>query len=115
MDYCLVKYSAARHLIKEGDILLFRGTGIISRMVKIAGGGLYSHVGIASKYVDKTNHESKIECLEFKEWIGSRAVSLETYVKNKPAIIDVFRAIPEIKTNVFLCKTRRFHYADQAF
>lgn len=105
MDYCLVKYSAAKHLIKEGDILLFRGTGIISRMVKIAGGGLYSHVGIASKYLDKTDHEYKIECLEFREWIGSRAVSLEMYVHNKPAVIDVFRPLPKIENNVYICKT----------
>lgn len=74
--------------IKEGDILLFRGNSIVSRFINVYGGGLHSHVALASWH---NGGSGILECLEFKEWKGSRATLLETQVKQNDGLIDVFR------------------------
>ena len=87
-NHVKVKYSIAESLIEEGDILLFRGTGLISSLIKIAGHGNYSHIAIASK------HDNYWEAIEYREWYGGRTVHLENYIrecqKNKTEI-DVYR------------------------
>ena len=41
-------YGDWKHLIKEGDVLLFKGAGIYSRFIKVSGDSQYTHVGVAS-------------------------------------------------------------------
>jgi hypothetical protein len=87
-------YSEAKELIQEGDILLFRGKTVFSWLIMRASDGLYSHVGIASWVFNDKNEKVELEVIEFKEWKGSRAVSLENYVAQWPGRIDVFRPNP---------------------
>ena len=82
----ILPYSEAVPLIQEADILLFRGKGIISWLIKRYGSGVHSHVGIA--HWDNDN----LQCVEFREFKGGRSVSLKTQVDNSPFGIDVFRA-----------------------
>ena len=82
-----VPYSDAveQHLIHEADVLLFRGAGVSSWLIKRYGGGVHSHAGMA--HWDGDN----LECVEFREFKGGRAVSLKTQVETHPDNIDVFR------------------------
>jgi hypothetical protein len=81
-------YKDAYFVLEEGDILLFRGTGFISALIKIAGEGEYSHVAIVSR------HNGTWEAVEFREWYGGRTLDLQNYIiestKNKVEI-DVYR------------------------
>jgi hypothetical protein len=82
-------YRKARDILKEGDVLMFRGRGIASFFIKGAGSGHYSHVAIASANI--FNGRIFWECVEFREWKGGRTVGLERYVGDNPGIIDVYR------------------------
>lgn len=90
-----VPFDTARRILREGDVLLFRGTGIVSSLIKRAGQGKYSHVGVASAVRD--NGDKIWECVEFREWNGGRTVNLERYVEQLPNQIDVFRPKSSIK------------------
>lgn len=85
-----IKYAQAKELIQEGDILLFRGSGIIGTLIKRYTGGVHSHVALAHKDGDI------LECVEFREFMGGRSVSLKSQVDNAPLSIDVFRPVKSI-------------------
>ena len=88
-------YQEAKSHIKEADVLLFRGEGLISWLIKRYGSGVHSHAAMA--HWDGDN----LECLEFREFKGGRGVSLERQVETHPDNIDVFRATPIISINEF--------------
>ena len=85
-----IKYDQAKELIKEGDILLFRGSGVIGFLIKRYTGGVHSHVALAHKDGDV------LECVEFREFMGGRSVSLKSQVDSSPLNIDVFRPVKSI-------------------
>ena len=85
-----IKYDQAKELIQEGDILLFRGSGAIGFLIKRYTGGVHSHVALAHKDGDI------LECVEFREFMGGRSVSLKSQVDNSPLNIDVFRPVKSI-------------------
>ena len=85
-----IKYNQAKELIQEGDILLFQGSGIIGFLMKRYTGGLHSHVALAHKDGDI------LECVEFREFMGGRSVSLKSQVDGAPLSIDVFRPVKSI-------------------
>jgi len=85
-----IKYDQAKELIQEGDILLFRGSGAIGFLIKRYTGGIHSHVALAHKDGDV------LECVEFREFMGGRSVSLKSQVDNSPLNIDVFRPVKSI-------------------
>lgn len=80
-----LSYTKAKPLIHEADILLFRGSGIVSDFIRRAGEGLYTHVAIASW------HSSHLECVEFREWKGGRTTRLSRQVEQYSNLIDVYR------------------------
>lgn len=79
---------AVKH-IEDGDVLLFRGNTWVSYFINRASEGLYSHVGIASW--SNGNKEPILECVEFREWKGGRAVNLYLQMLANHGQIDVFR------------------------
>ena len=85
-----VPLSVAERYLAEGDVLLYRGQGFISHIIAKAGRGDYSHCALLSKKCDEW------ECLEFREFIGSRATPLSNEVKLNPNRIDVFRPISPV-------------------
>lgn len=87
-----IKFNEAKFLLNEADILLFRGNGIFSSLIKRASVGLYSHVGLASLWTSEKH--SQWECVEFKENYGGRSINLERYVRTHSGLIDVYRATP---------------------
>lgn len=94
MNYHYISYHncVARDLIQEGDVLLFRGSGLISRLIKIASQGPYTHVGLASWVYDSLGNRAYLECVEFREWKGGRAVNLQKQIELHNQKIDVYRA-----------------------
>lgn len=74
----------AKPEIKDADLLLFRGKGIVSRIIRSFGRGKYSHAAKASWI------KGELFCLEVREWRGGRAVTLSSQVQKFPGQIDVF-------------------------
>lgn len=104
-EYIKVPFKQAKNILKEGDVLLFRGSGIISDLIKIAGAGAYSHVAIASCVNDEW------EAIEFREWLGGRSVNLHNYLLDSfrdKSYIDVYRST-DIYTSLF------FDYINKKF
>lgn len=89
---------ASKH-IKEGDILLFRGVGLVAKFIMVYGGGKYSHVGLASF---SKNGRSIIECVEFREGKGGRTVNLEHQVELHDGLIDVYRPASHYEKITFI-------------
>jgi len=89
-------YEEALKHIKEGDVLLFRGRGIISWLIKRYSSGVHSHAGVAH-WDGET-----LECIEFREFKGGRAVSLKSQIESHPDNIDVFRALENIQYDEFV-------------
>ena len=91
----LVPYHEAKTYIKEADVLLFRGEGLISWLIKRYGSGVHSHAAMA--HWDGRN----LECVEFREFKGARSVSLKSQVETHPDNIDVFRPAHILHHNKF--------------
>ena len=87
----LVPYEAALPQIKEADVLLFRGEGLMSWLIKRYGGGAHSHAAMAHW------DDDDLQCVEFREFKGGRAVSMKSQVETHPDNIDVFRAADLIR------------------
>lgn len=91
----ILPYSTAKPLIKEGDVLLFRGRGLVSFLIQKFNMSPYSHVGVASWHNFKSGSlDGILECVEFREWKGGRTIVLDRYIQNMPNIIDVYRPVP---------------------
>ena len=84
-----INFNKAKYLLREGDVLLFRGRSGFSFLIKRASEGKYSHVGVVSGHGD--NGSTTWECVEFLEGAGGRSVNLETYLGLYKGTIDVYR------------------------
>lgn len=88
----ILNFEQAKKLIQEGDVLLFRSPPFpaigwwITRYTR----GLYSHVGLAHWDNDI------LYCVEQREFLGGRSVTLDSQTKVNPGRIDVFRAKPKV-------------------
>ena len=71
--------------------------------------GQYSHAAIASWVYDEEGDKSHLECVEFREWKGGRAVNLKSQVEAYPGIIDVFRASSPQYTMKYDCASGQIH------
>lgn len=80
----LIPLREALPMLQDGDLLLFRRRGAIS----IAGRGAHSHAAKVAWWEDTPM------CLEIREFFGGRAVTLESQVRKRPGMIDVFHANP---------------------
>lgn len=70
--------------IASGDLLLFRGVGLISRVIGVASRSPYTHAAKAIRW------GGMLFCCEVRELKGGRAVTLESQVRSHPGQIDVF-------------------------
>jgi len=81
----LVRYRDVRREIADGDLLLYRRWGAIA----VAGRGRHSHAAKAAWW------QEDLFCLEVREWVGGRAVTLSSQVARFPGRIDVFEVNPD--------------------
>jgi len=80
----LRRYVEVRHLIRDGDLLLFRSAGVIARL----GRGRHSHAARAAWWHDD------LFLLEVLQWRGGRAVTLSSQVEQWPGRYDVYAVNP---------------------
>tara|TARA_R110000824_G_C15178678_1_gene673557 strand:- start:381 stop:1052 length:672 start_codon:yes stop_codon:yes gene_type:complete len=126
MKIISLPYKTARALIKEGDILLFRGQGRISKLIGAMTETNYSHVGVAS-WVNGHHDDALLECVEFKEGSalmslinsnaggGGRSINLEQAVKKQPDCIDVYRPATRFTTAEFNPETKEVEWITREF
>lgn len=107
MNNKFYKYEEIKTKIDEGDILLFRGKGLIAKLIGSSTKTPYSHIGVAS-WTNGNVHtqEGILECIEFREGSllagifglsgggGGRSVNLCQQVKKYSGCIDVYRPNP---------------------
>ena len=86
---CLVSLADAASAIRDGDLLLFRGRGVVSRLISVAGRSEYTHAARAAWW------GASLFCLEVRELKGGRAVTLASQVRRFPGAIDVFEVNPQ--------------------
>ena len=84
----LTALSQSASQINDGDLLLFRGRGLVSRLIGVAGRSTYTHAARAIWWGDI------LFCCEVRELKGGRAVTLESQVRKYPGLIDVFETNP---------------------
>ena len=75
-------------MIRDGDLLLFRGQGLISRLIGAVGRSEYTHAARAVWW------DEILFCCEVRELRGGRAVTLVSQVSKYPGMIDVFETNP---------------------
>jgi hypothetical protein len=85
---CHVKLGEVAHEIRNGDLLLFRGRGLVARLIGVAGRSEYTHAARAVWWGDD------LFCCEVRELRGGRAVTLASQVRKFPSAIDVFEVNP---------------------
>ncbi len=86
--YRIVDLSQEAASVDDGDLLLFCGRGLVSRMIGVAGRSPYSHAAKAVWW------SGDLFCCEVREMKGGRAVTLASQVRRYPGRIDVFQANP---------------------
>lgn len=116
MPALVLPYKEVKTQIMEGDILLFRGDSWVSKIISSQTDTTYSHVGIASWVNGDANTEDgQLECVEFREGYGGRAVNLEVEVNRLPNCIDVYRPIPIFAKMVYDLNTKRVEFTTKEF
>lgn len=95
----LLRYESAKEIINEGDVLLFRANSVAGYLISRYGGGIHSHVALASWRGEPKR--SLLECVEFREWKGGRTVSLHTQVAMNDECIDVYRPVSCLEYAIF--------------
>jgi len=81
----LAQYADVRHLLRDGDLLLFRKSGFIASM----GRGIPNHAAKIAWW------GGDLFCLEVLQLAGGRAVTLSSQVQGWPARYDVYEVNPE--------------------
>lgn len=116
MPTLILPYKDIKAKINEGDVLLFRGRGWISTIIGSQTDTTYSHVAIASwSNGDANTDDGILECVEFREGYGGRAVSLENEVTRLPNQIDVYRPIPLFGKLIFNPETKETEFVEKDF
>lgn len=121
-------YNDIKKYINEGDILLYKGKGLISKLISSYGQTPYSHIGIASWVNGNSNTDDGIlECVEFREGSlisglfgqdsigGGRSVNLYQEVKKYPGQIDVYRPNPVFYSLKFNYERKEFIFEERPF
>lgn len=85
LDFRNLNDVARPELIRGADLLLWRRRSLIS----LAGRGVHSHAAKAAWW------GRDLFCLEVRELVGGRAVTLESQVRRYPGRIDVYRVNPD--------------------
>lgn len=86
---CEIQYKNCRCGMRNGDILLFKGTGISSKIIQVRTGSPYSHAGILSWW------NKRLMVLE-AVGTGVRAVPLSRNVRKYHGGVDYFRTTYDI-------------------
>lgn len=81
-------YGEVRGCIGDADLLLFRRSGWIGRLIAGGGRSIYSHAAMSAWWGES------LFCLEMRQFVGGRAVLLSNIVEQFPGRVDVYRTNP---------------------
>lgn len=89
----MIPYNECKYIIKDADILLFRGSKFpgVGWFIAKYSQSPYSHAALA--YWEN----EELYCLEFREFKGARKYLLQDYIDKEPGRIDVFRACTRLE------------------
>ena len=87
------KLSDVAHEILVADLLLYRGAGFLSFLIRMAGRSEYSHSAKVNRLV--SNRDSTLYVIETREWEGAGISPLKSQVEKYQGQIDVFRTNPD--------------------
>lgn len=88
--YIFLRFPEATKHLQNGDVLLFRGQWVVSKMIAGVTASPYSHVGLV-KRTDDENGGVYLQLIEFYGMSGGRIVDLERTVSVDSGQIDVYR------------------------
>jgi hypothetical protein len=77
---------AAPHLL-DGDVVLFRGTGLVATCIAVAGLSEYAHAGM----IGRVNGDYANLMLYEMLWSGGAGTTLASQVAKRPGLLDVYR------------------------
>ena len=89
----LTLYQSVRQEILDGDLLLWRPSGLFGRLICAASSSQYSHAGIAG-WLAMPSGQKRLFSLETIEGCGGRILPLSELVWKHPGLIDVYQANP---------------------
>jgi hypothetical protein len=110
MEKVIIPYQEAIKLLDEGDVLLFRGTTLVSKLIGAMTETPYSHVAVIGW---ANGNEGIWKCIEFREGSfiagmfnsnaagGGRSINLQHVVEQYSGNIDVYRPIKVFDKIVF--------------
>ena len=78
-------YKSIREHLRDGDIALFRGRGVLGRLYK------YTHVEVVKWNRDMCGAPKSVMLAGFREFQGARMVTLSSQVRKYPGRIDIYR------------------------
>ncbi|HLL52057.1 MAG TPA: hypothetical protein VK447_00840 [Myxococcaceae bacterium] len=89
-----VSYDAVRNTIRTGDLLLFRGTALFSKTIRLVTNSEYSHAGFAVWW------DTRLLCFQAVEERGVEVVPLSSAVGTYDGRVDLFRLKEEAMARV---------------
>lgn len=108
-----VPYEDVRPAIRPGDVLLFRGRGLVSALIGGLGRSRYSHAALAIR-VQAEGGEMRTLVAEFRELRGGRTVLLSKAIEG--ADVDLYRVnLPEDAAHPAYTEAVRRLVADRAW
>jgi hypothetical protein len=84
-----LKYGEIRDQVDDGDIILFRGTIFLSRVIETVSGGVYSHCAIAANWAERKM------LLQAELTGGVQAVPLSVAVGTYKGRVDWYKIAPD--------------------
>lgn len=116
MNKIILPWFEAKPIINEGDVLLFRGQGWMSKVIGSQTQTPYSHVAVASWVNGDSNTlDGQLECVEFREWKGGRSINLYQAVLDNLNSIDVYRPVPYFSKLEFNPETKQTEIVRKEF
>lgn len=88
-----VEYPDVRAQIQDGDVLLFQGTGPLSRFIRWGSGSAYSHAGLALWWGPRLMVVQAVGK-------GVEAVPLSLAVERYSGQVDWFQPLPEVRARM---------------
>lgn len=86
----VLPYEKAERYIRNADVLLFRGSGWISKGIQVFTTSEYSHAGMAG-WVEEDSDYPMLMCYEVREFWGGRISPLRYQAEQSGGYIDVYR------------------------
>lgn len=97
-DVPLLQYADIRHRVEDADVLLFRGTLFLSRVIEKASHGAYSHCAITANWGERKM------LLQAEIFGGVQAVPMSVAVGSYRGRVDWYKIAPDWRAKLDLAR-----------